>query len=1105
MTTILPTRPAAPPAATGALPCVTQRTPLVAQPCVPPLAPPRVPLRRSQGPRGPRLALAIALGALLAVVAGCASKHPTDNAPTLKTLETRSFDVPPDKGVAANDEATIAAYREYLKKAPQDAQRPEAMRRLGDLEMDSADSRLAAGEAPVPGNAKDSAAAPASAPPAPATTPPGAAAAPGGAAVASVPPAAQPTPPGVPPAVPATAIPVKPGEKTPELAAKAAPPVASAPGAGKGAIAAPAAGAAAASTSDAQNYRGAVTMYLELLKTYPNAPDNDKVLYQLAHAYELGGDLEGALKVLNRLVQQYPHTSLLDEANFRRGELMFAMHNYRGAEEAYAIILATRTHTPFFERALYMHGWSLYKQDRLEDALQSFFGVLDLKLIAREAEADLEAVPGLTRADRELVEDTLRVVSLCLENLQGAESIPPYMGSTLRRDYEFRIYRQLGELYLAQERVKDAADTFLAFTRRYPLHTQAPVLRARVIEIYQQAGFDNLVLDAKREYVDIYGLHGAFRSANPAAWEQTLPRLKSYLAELARRDHAIAQKSRKSEDYQAAAVWYRQYIETFPKDPDTAQANFLLAELLFEDHRFGEAAAEYEKTAYHYLAHPRSADAGYAALLAYVEQEKLAAPADRAAIAHTAIESALRFADAFPKDPRDGPVLANAAERLYAMHELDWASSVARKALTLDPPAPAPQQRTAWKVIGLAAFDSGAFDKAEAAYTELLARTAANDPERGALTERLAACVYKQGEQARAQGRLRDAVANFNRVAVVAPESPVRVAAQYDAAAVLIELRDWPAAARNLEDFRQRFPKSPLAAEAGDKLAVVYSESGQWALAAGELERVAARKPDDKISRAALWQAAELYEKAGRTTANGTAGSAASSADSAAQANLAAARVYERYVQQYPEPLEPAIEARSRLARLAAEQGSAARSLAWTRQLLQAEQAGGAGRTDRTRFLGANAALTLAQGPYEEFHKVALVEPLKKQLALKKSRMEDVLKAYATAADYGVAEVSTAASYHTAEVYHEFGQALMASERPKGLSADELEQYNVLLEEQSFPFEEKAIAMHEANVRHSAEGIYDQWIKRSFAALAQLRPLRYGKAETSEDTIDAIR
>jgi outer membrane protein assembly factor BamD (BamD/ComL family) len=403
----------------------------------------------------------------------------------------------------------------------------------------------------------------------------------------------------------------------------------------------------------------------------------------------------------------------------------------------------------------------------------------------------------------------------------------------------------------------------------------------------------------------------------------------------------------------------------------------------------------------------------------------------------------------------------------------------------------------AWTVIGHSSFDSGQFAAAEQAYTSVLAlsgadsgadsaaNSAAGDAARSAITERLAAAVYKQGEQARAAGRLREAQADFLRVAQVAPQSPVRATAQFDAASVLIELKDWPAAARTLEDFRQRYPAHPLQAGIGAKLALVYTESGQWAAAAAEYERLAERQADPTLARGALWQSAELYEKA--------------------QARPAAAAAYARYVQRYPEPFEPQIEVRSRLVRLAQEQGEGARALTLTRELMQAEQRGGAARTARTRRLGAQAALTLAEPVAAEYRSVALVEPLKKQLKLKKSKMEDALKAYAVATDYGVAEVTTEATYRTAELYRDFGQALLASQRPKGLSKDELEQYDVLLEEQAFPFEEKATGLHEANARHSAEGIYDAWVKKSFEALAKLRPVRYGKSEQSEEAVDGLR
>ena len=175
------------------------------------------------------------------------------------------------------------------------------------------------------------------------------------------------------------------------------------------------------------------------------------------------------------------------------------------------------------------------------------------------------------------------------------------------------------------------------------------------------------------------------------------------------------------------------------------------------------------------------------------------------------------------------------------------------------------------------------------------------------------------------------------------------------------------------------------------------------------------------------------------------------------------------------------------------------------KDVFQADQSGGGARTARTRYLGATAALALAGPSFEAYRKVPLVEPLAKQLKLKKAKMEETLKAYSVAADYGVAEVTTAATFHIAALYQDFGKAMITSERPKKLSKAELEQYNVMLEEQAYPFEEKAIELHEVNAHRAANGLYDDWVKASFKALAQLRPARYGKAERSEGVIDAIR
>ncbi len=611
------------------------------------------------------------------------------------------------------------------------------------------------------------------------------------------------------------------------------------------------------------------------------------------------------------------------------------------------------------------------------------------------------------------------------------------------------------------------------------------MLQARVIEIYERTGFANLALEAKKEYVARYGLKGEFRSANPEGWERAQPLVKTHLAELARYYHASAQKSKATADYQEAVRWYREYLESFPKDPAAAQNNFLLAELLFEDARFAEASVEYEKTAYGYPAHAKSADAGYAALLAYAQQQKKAPAAEVPALQRTSVASALRFATDYPTDVRAGPVLADAAEKLYVLKDGEQAASVAQRVLDLQPPAADAQRRVAWTVLAHTSFEANAFDRAEKGYAEVLKLTPDRDTARNDLVERQAASIYKQGEQARAAGQTREAVGHFARVGTVAPQSSIRANAQYDAAASLIALKDWDGAARTLEDFRQRFPNHPLQGEVSGKLAVAYLEKGQWAGAAGEFERLASTSPDPKISRDALWQAAELYEKAG-SRPNAT-------------------KAYERYLAKNPQPLEPAVEARWRLAKLAVADGNPVREAALMKDIFNADQNGGGARTDRTRYLGATAALAMAEPVAAEYRKVALTEPLQRQLRLKKTKMEEALKAYAVAADYGVADVSTAATYRIATVYRDMGKAMMSSERPKRLSKIELEQYNVLLEEQAFPFEEKATELHEVNARRAATGVYDKWVQSSFEALRELRPVRYGKLERVEGVVDAIR
>jgi len=429
--------------------------------------------------------------------------------------------------------------------------------------------------------------------------------------------------------------------------------------------------------------------------------------------------------------------------------------------------------------------------------------------------------------------------------------------------------------------------------------------------------------------------------------------------------------------------------------------------------------------------------------------------------------------------------LTRSAEEIFASGDQLRAISASQAVLARKPPVDAAKQRIAWTIIGQSYFDQGDYAKAEPAYLQARQLAAGDEKMRSDLTERLAASVYKQGEAKQKAGNAAGAVEDYLRVERVAPDSKVRPNAQYDAAAQLIALKQWDRAIVVLEDFRRTFPQSPLQRDVTTKLAVAYGEAHRPGEAATEFERIAASPTEDKaVQREALIQSADLYAKAGNTTK--------------------AAGMLEKFVETNPSPLADAEEARQHLAEYSQRSGNVTRRDYWYHEIIRADEQAGAQRTDRTHYLAAKAQLALAQPARDAFREVRLTAPLKKSLIVKREALEAAMTGYKRAADYQVAEVTTAATYEMAELYRTLSKDVMASERPKGLKGEELEAYNSLLEEQVFPFEEEAIKAHELNAARAKDGVYDEWVRKSFKALAELKPARYGKTELTRDVVTSL-
>jgi tetratricopeptide (TPR) repeat protein len=828
----------------------------------------------------------------------------------------------------------------------------------------------------------------------------------------------------------------------------------------------------------------AIALYDELLTEYPNYEHRDQVLYQKARAYDELGRTEEAIETMESLIGANTHSEHYDEVQFRRGEYFFTRRHYLDAEEAYSSIIGLGSSSSYYELALYKLGWTFYKQELYEEALHRYVALLDYRV---SIGYDFDQTQA--EEDERRVSDTFRVISLSFTNLGGPESVPEYFSSFGTRAYEDRVYSNLGEHYLAKLRYDDAAKTYRTFVELYPFHRSAPHFSMRVVHTFTEGEFPKLVLVAKREFASRYGLQADYwRHFTPEESPDVLAYLKANLQDLATHYHAEYQSTededQKLAGYREALQWYGDYLESFPADDETPSINYRLADLYLEHEDFGAAARQYEHTAYNYESHDESAAAGYAAVYAYRQQLAAAAEQQHDLVMRAAVASSLKFADAFPEHQSAAAVLGAAADDMYEMSDFGAAVESAQRVIDSYPDAEPAIRRSAWIVVAHGSFDLAEYPHAESAYAQVLAVTPEDDESHAGFVDNLAASVYKQGELANDAQDYRAAADHFLRIRSTAPTSSIRATAEYDAGAALIRLEDWTAAAGVLEAFRDTFPEHELHLEATRQIAYAYRENNDLSRAAEEYERIASDSEDPELRSEALLVAGDLYQQSDDQDR--------------------ALNVFIRYVDEFPQPLETALETRFKIAEIYKTSSDEPLYHQELAEIVRIDAEAGTGRTGRTRTLAGRSALVLAELLYDDFVVVKLVLPFETSLQEKQQRMDSTIEAMGRLVDYEIADVTAAATYYMAETYFDFSRSLEQSERPDDLEPAELAEYELVLEEEAFPFEEQAIDLHEENLELLQAGVFNAWTEKSLGKLAELVPGRYAKQEINSELVGAI-
>jgi tetratricopeptide (TPR) repeat protein len=448
------------------------------------------------------------------------------------------------------------------------------------------------------------------------------------------------------------------------------------------------------------------------------------------------------------------------------------------------------------------------------------------------------------------------------------------------------------------------------------------------------------------------------------------------------------------------------------------------------------------------------------------------------------IDASTYFTSTYPLDIRVPAISVNTAKILFDLSRFQEAAQLTQ--VVIDAAATAREAmsnnqktatdkllRTAVLISGHSRFELGEYELAEAAYRELLETDGADNN----LRERLLASVFKQAEKSEASGDLQQTIVHFQRLSEIDRMSPLAIDASFDVAALYEQLGDAVSAIRQLEDFRRNYPGHPAVAEIPKRLVSLYETQNMPGSAASELLAMHGNQNIDRATqRQALYRAAELFLAADNTEM--------------------AIDSFRNYAHEYESPFGVRMEAMQHMDTLYQSKGESQKRRFWLRKKMDAfNRASPDQQDDRTRFLAADAAFILASDNLVQFEAARLNLPLKRSLKKKRKIMTKTVKAFEQVSDYGVAEFVSGSTFHVGSVYQSLAMSIIESDRPPNLNELELEQYEVLLEEQAFPFEEQAINIHKANLRQGWSIGWDDWVDASLKELDQLYPGRFRRSE----------
>ena len=900
------------------------------------------------------------------------------------------------------------------------------------------------------------------------------------------------------------------------------------------------------------DFADSITLYRQLLKQFPDYRLNDGATYLLGYCLEEQKQFNESLATYEQLIVRYPKSRFATEAWMRIGEHWFEDYEDPKAldKAALAFEAASRdTSHPLYDKAVYKLGWTYYRLDRFDEAVDSFLTLADFYEAQRVARGD-------EKAGGDLREEALQYVAISLadETWGGMPRAQALFKKRGPRPYEAEVYRRLGNVYFDQTRYPAAIEAYRLVLQKDPLAADAPRLQQRIVQAYTG---DRLMVESFTEsekLATLYQPGTAWHEKNKGDPEvlseaNTLVERSLYNTATYHHQQALVFKQegrfeQANAGFQVAARAYGAYLERFPRSKSAGEMRFYHSECLYNSFQFAAAAKGYELVRDTGVADKHRDDSALNAVLAWQQQLVLdvqsgAAPGLKPLrsterpegevvkpIAFTATEQKLiaasdRYLAMLPTQEKAPGIAYKAAELHYAHNDFPEARRRFESIVQTYPKHEVAKYSTNLIV------ETFLIDKDWKSVEEVSARLASNSQVIAPSSELHKDLVkfklagrFKRTDQLLAEGKNDEAAKKYIELVDEEPRHEFADKALNNAAVAYENTRRFDSALKLYERIYREYPKSPLADAALFRVAVNAENSYDFDKAVASYQKLVKDYPASKDREAALFNTGRLLEGQQRYPEAAAAflryADLFPNAEDAPKNQYRAAIIYEkqgdmrgqiRALQEFvtkfsrkPGQVELVVDAYRRM-------GDAHDKLGHEREAQRAwSQA--AGEFDRRKLqpeehpLAADAAaygrFQAAEAELKKFDRLRIGgrgKALERSFTAKRNAVKSVNEAYARVYPYKRLEWTLAALYRRGHALERFANTIIETPVPvevKQLGEEAVVVYQDQLAQQTTALEEAAVESYSATLAEARKNrISNEWTRRTLEALNRFRPKEY--------------